>query len=401
MDRAGFLIFRWPGRFSPLGPQWRVRDPRMGWATAAALTTLILIQLPALPTLMMVDTSDFFAFWSFAKFVQTHLPTQIYDQASVHAFQIGLGWDANKYLPFLYPPGVLLLLCPFAPFSLAAAFALWVGITLTAYAVSMLSRGGWALTTLAVLAAPSTLICVRLGQMRLPDRCATDRRTAACTTSSAVGWRDAGPRIREAAVRAVAATGSCVGRAVANFFVAAAATVLAIVALSSIVFAWTIWLNWAEALPQISATFQAMSDRLWWKMPTVTANLGLLGMDWRIALAGQVVAGALAAWAVWYAFRRGSGRSATASLLAASFLATPYAQLADLPLVTSAAILLAQERACADGVLRTGQIAVLVLAFLLPYMLMASFPVGPAVIGLLLAGAVASRPGERVARNAD
>ena len=318
-------------------------------------------------------------------------PAAIYDPAALHGFQVRLG--VNATLPFLYPPGILLLLWPLALCSYVAAFALWTGISLALYLASLLRRRGWALATLMVLAAPASAVCAGLGQ-----------------TGFLVGGLLIGG-LRLAPVRPALA-GIVLGLAAVKpqlvlllplalasarlwrCLFAAAATVLLMVLLSSLLLGWRIWPAWAAAVPRLGDTVVGMKKTLLAMMPTVAGNAELLGAGSPAAILLQVAAAGIAAWAIWRAFRNGPGAAATASLLAGSFLATPFALAGDLPLVTGAVLLLVQERALAGETFRTAEVVILGLAIWLPNLMIgfAPFPLSTAVLGLLLAVAMASGP---------
>ena len=313
----------------------------------------------------------------------------IYDPAALHGFQVRLG--VNATLPFLYPPGILLLLWPLALCSYAAAFALWIGITLAIYLASLLRRRGWALATLMVLAAPASAICAGLGQtgflvgglliggLRLA-------RVQPVLAGLVLGLAAVKPQLVLLLPLALASAGLW------RCLCAAAATALTLVLLSSVLFGWGIWWYWAAALPRLGETVVALKGKLLAVMPTVAGNAELLGAGWSIAVLVQVVAAGFAASAIWRAFRNGPGPAAAASLLAGSFLATPYALVSDLPLVTGAVLLLVQERLLAGQAFRTAEVLILGLSVWLPYLMLgfAPFPLSTAVLGLLLAVAVAA-----------
>src|SRR5271169_6293864 len=56
--------------------------------------------------------SDFFAIWSFAKFTIARGAGQIYDDATLHDFQMDLGSSPTYYLPYAHPPSFLLFIIP-------------------------------------------------------------------------------------------------------------------------------------------------------------------------------------------------------------------------------------------------------------------------------------------------
>lgn len=379
------------GEASLFDTSWRLDRRRLVLAGVVAMSAMVggnlVVLVAAAQTPGLV--SDFFAFWSFGKFVHAEPPAAIYDPAVLHGFQMRLGVDAT--LPFLYPPAILLLLWPLALCSYVAGFALWIGITLAIYLASLWRRRGWTLATLMLLAAPASAICAGLGQTGFLVgglligglRLAPGRPVLAGVV---LGLAAVKPQLVLLLPLALASA------RLWRCLCAAAATVLILMLLSSSLFGWRIWLDWAEALPRLTDTVVDMKSRLVAVMPTVAGNLELLGAGAPVAILVQIVAAGIAAWAIWRAFRNGPSAAAAASLLAGSFLVTPFALIGDLPLVTGAVLLLVQERVLAGETFRMAEVVILGLAIWLPYLMIgfAPFPLSTAVLGLLLAVAMAS-----------
>src|SRR5579875_2517041 len=95
-----------------LGSPWRLERRPLVLAGVAALACVMLTDLVAIYSAARPPglVSDFFAFWSASRFIHAQIPARIYDPTALHGFQVALGTDTN--LPFLYPPGILLLLWP-------------------------------------------------------------------------------------------------------------------------------------------------------------------------------------------------------------------------------------------------------------------------------------------------
>jgi hypothetical protein len=248
--------------------------------------------------------------------VHAEPPAAIYDPAVLHGFQMRLG--VNATLPFLYPPGILLLLWPLALCSYVAAFALWIGITLAIYLASLWRRRGWALATLMVLAAPASAICAGLGQtgflvgglLIAGLRLAPGRPVLA---GIVLGLAAVKPQLVLLLPLALASA------RLWRCLVAAAATVLALMLLSSFLLGWRIWPEWAAAAPLLADAVAGLKSTLLPMMPTVAGNAELLGAGSTVVVLVQVAAAGIAAWAIWRAFRNGPGAAAVASLLAGQF----------------------------------------------------------------------------------
>lgn len=373
-----------------LGSAWPLGARPLILVGLAGLVCCILADLVAIHSAASTPrlVPDFFAFWSAARFIHTQIPAEIYHPATLHGFQVALGKNTN--LPFLYPPGMMLLLWPLALFPYFAAFTLWVGAGLTCYLSSAFERQSLIWVIPMLLVAPASVICASMGQngLLIAGFLVGGLRLAPVQPVLAgvvLGLATVKPQLAILVPFALIAAG------LFRTLVAAAATALGLALLSSIAFGWSIWPIWIGALPTLAGTVVQQRDHLLPVMPTVQANLQLLGFRPLPAGLGQVVAGAVGAFAVLRGFRSGPSRTAIAVLLAATLLVTPYAVISDLPLVTAAAVLLIEDRMVAGRALRTAEIAILALAIWLPYLIIGLMPFrfSSGIILLLLALAAA------------
>ncbi len=157
---------------------------------------------------------------------------------------------------------------------------------------------------------------------------------------------------------------------------AAALTILALVVLTSAAFGWSIWTIWLAALPVYSNQFDqgAVAFHL---MPTLTANLQMLGVSLSGARIAQAAAALCVAAIIWRVFRNGITASATNALLAGTFLATPHAFVYDLPMLTGAVSGFIAQRLRSDARFGLSEIAILVLALAFPALMMWAGPQVP------------------------
>ena len=108
---------------------------------------------------------DFFGFWSFGRYVLIHAPATIYDDRSLHAFQITLGMPGDiGHLAFFYPPWILFLLVPIGTLPYGVARVAWAVLTFAGYAAAV-SAWRWQRSLFWILLfAPSSAICFLVGQ---------------------------------------------------------------------------------------------------------------------------------------------------------------------------------------------------------------------------------------------
>ena len=142
----------------------------------------------------------------------------------------------------------------------------------------------------------------------------------------------------------------------------AMAAVLA--ALSAAAFGVATWRAWFAAIPGYLALVEANSPHLVHFMPTIAAAARVLGLPVSLMQPLQAGVGLLMVGLIWQIFRRGVAPGAAGVLGVATFLATPYAFIYDLPIVTLAVV--AAWEAGAGRARGFGEIPVLLLGLVLP-----------------------------------
>ena len=316
--------------------------------------------------------NDFFAFDSFSRFVRWHRPVLIYDQRLLEQFQ---NLPGHKLFAFMYHPGMLLLLWPLAYLPYVAGYVAWVSVGMAACCVAVSGSGrGWPLALLVVV-APSTLWTILCGQSSLLVaallvgglRLAPHRPILA---GMLIGLATYKPQLGLLVPVALVAAGQW------RSILSAAATTLCIVGLSTAAFGIEIWPGWVRHLPSIMAVRSGhMAD---WAplLATVSANLSCLGLDRHAADATQTVSLLGCVALTWWCFRPGTAARADRHLLSvsvlgiATFLATPFAFIYDLPLFTAAMLLFVEERRRSNGAFAFGEVMVVIVALLLPWLLL-------------------------------
>jgi hypothetical protein len=146
-----------------------------------------------------------------------------------------------------------------------------------------------------------------------------------------------------------------------------------LVFLSAATFGVATWRAWFAAIPGYLALVEATgylalveanSPRLVHFMPTIAAAARVLGLPVSLMQPLQVGVSLLMVGLIWRIFRRGVTPGAAGVLGVAAFLATPYAFIYDLPVVTLAVVVAWEEGAGrARGF---GEIPVLLLGLVLP-----------------------------------
>jgi hypothetical protein len=308
---------------------------------------------------------DFFALWSYAKIATVHPVAELYDSVSLHARQLALGMAPDVPNPFPYPPIFMLLLYPMGLLPYDGAYIAWTIGTLALFIwviVGTCSR--LPLCVIGAAVSPVTVIAIAFGQ--------TGFLAAALVTA---GFRLAGtrpilsgiligmlsykPQIGLLVPIALAAAGLW------RVFAAACLTTIGLSVTATLAFGTAVWSAWISMLPAYAKWFDTVTRLLKFK-PTVIANLEMAGVALPIAEAVQFVVAVVVASLVWGCFRRAPGRLATAALLVGTFLATPHAFVYDLPMITAAMALFIEAKMEGGAKFTLVEIAILVLAFIFP-----------------------------------
>ena len=308
---------------------------------------------------------DFFALWGWSAMIHATRHTgAIYDPSAVKAFLHAQDPRFRGNYPFAYPPSFLLLIWPLALLGRTASYVVFVLVTLAFY-LAAIGRRPWRrpIMLLGVI-APATAFTIIAGQNGLLTGALLiggcrllERRPM--LAGVLFGLLSCKPQLGVLIPVALLAAG--MWRVIA----AAAATVLASVVASGAAFGWAMWARWMHALFGLTG-FVSAQPKLYQLMPTVSANLHLLGAPPWLALAAQLGAAGLAAAGVWWCWRRGPGRVPTAVLQVGTFLATPYAFFYDLPILTNALLEIALDRLDTNEAFAGGELLAMAAAVVLP-----------------------------------
>jgi hypothetical protein len=324
------------------------------------ITPFVLLKYILLP---QRDPNDYFAFRSFASFVRVHPPALIYDVDVLNQFQLQIH---GKFFPYLYHPGMLLLVWPIACLPYVLGWVVWIGVGLLAYIVAVDGPKGNVAVVLAALVAPSTLWVVMCGQSTLLAaallfggfRLLPRQPVLAGLLFGLLFYK---PQFGVLVPVALVAAGQW--RAILSAFV----TVMLVVLTSAAAFGWSIWATWLHHLPSIGNIISTNLLALNALMATVTSNLVTLGLTPGHAHLVQMASSLGAAIVVWCCFRRNTGMLGAVVVAVSTFLTTPYAFGYDMPILTAAVIVFINERWQRDDAFSFPEILVLTASFLLPY----------------------------------
>ncbi len=273
---------------------------------------------------------DFEAFWSSARMALQGRSADVYNVDTFTGVEReSARIDRGGYLPYLYPPTFLLLSLPlaFLPYLAAMAAFLAAGYAATSLLLKRLLPPGW--PWLPVLAFPASIMNVIITQNGF--------LSAICFAGASL-LLEARPWL----------AGICLGmlaykpqlaiyvpfllvagrrwRALA----ACGATAGCLVLLSWCAFGAPAWVAFLDALPQTRAVLQTHPE-IAVKLISVYSALRLFHAGIGTAYAAQFMCALLALAAViWAGFKRAGARLEIATLVAATFVSTPYAMDYDL-----------------------------------------------------------------------
>jgi hypothetical protein len=304
---------------------------------------------------------DFFSIWSFAKFAFVNRVSEIYDNSRLLDLQMDLGAVPTER-PYPYPPSFLLMILPLGVLSFPLAFTTWNIFTFSIYFAASFYRRWRISAILLIIFSPAALqnFCTGqtgflsagliLGGFRLME-------TRAILSGTLFGLASFKPTL--GILIPIALISARAWRAL----VAAVVTIAVLVVASSLVFGWSIWPIWLAKLPAHADWAAAVPDKF---KPTITANLTFLGVRPAIVQVAQISVAGLVALVIWACFRRGVTLLATAALLVGTVLATPYAFLYDLPIVTNAVLMFIRHKDQTNRFLTIPETAILLLSLVVP-----------------------------------
>jgi Glycosyltransferase family 87 len=293
----------------------------------------------------------------------------IYDRSKLDAFQETLG---SQHFPCPYPPSYYFLVSPIGLLDFYPAYAAWILGTFALYLAVSCHRKQSRWATFVILFAPATVLTFAFGQ------------TGFLTSALMVGGfrlianRPVLSGIFFGLVSIKPQVGilipiTLISARLWQTLAAASATVLLLVLASSAAFGWSIWPLWLSQLlahADWSATIKPQY------MPTIIANLTFLGVDLPVARLIQLAVTIAVAGIVWTCFRRGPTDLGISAALVGTFLATPYAFVYDMPMLTNAILAVAHYEGRTLRLLPMPEAFILVWALITPALLVETWRPG-------------------------
>jgi hypothetical protein len=333
--------------------------------------------------------NDFFGLWSYAEFLLLRPALEIYDNEILLAFQMDLGACPKCLLPFAYPPFFLFYIAPLGFLSYYYAYLFWAFGTLLLYFALSFDKQQGQYSAFLTIFAPATIIGFATGQTGLLASALIIGGFCLVTTrpilsGTLFGLASFKPQL--GILIPIALISAQLWRAAA----AACVTVLVLVLASGVAFGWSSWPRWFAKLISHADWVMGVKDRY---NPTIISSLTSMGVDLTTARSVQACVAVFVGVITWICFRHGVTILATALLLVGTFLATPYAIVYDMPLLTSAVLLVLRDREQKNHALTIPELIVLTMSLVLPIIMVMTWR--PALLRsiplILLFGLIVSR----------
>jgi len=332
--------------------------------------------LGAAATTWSAMVPDFFGFWSSAQFLQTQRAATAYDIFQLGPFQQALNPNFTAVFPAPYSPVFLLLIRPLAWLAYTPAHLLWAGTTLAAFLLAAWTRLHHPAWLLAMLVMPVTVLGIVYGQTGF---------LSAALMIAVLHWMPTHPW-RAGLCLALLAFKPQLGllmpvvllaRRDTRTILATIICLSALVALSSAVLGWSIWLDWLDALRGHGQLMEESRTQLIGIMATVTSATLSLGGSLPLARALQGFVALLVAVAVWLGWRRANPGLAEAATLVGAFLVTPYAFVYDSPAAMYGAFLFLRTIRTRGETLAGLELAAVVTTLAAPLFILTAVPQHP------------------------
>ena len=301
----------------------------------------------------LVVGRDFLNFWMYGRAAWLPDPSRFYDPQAYNAVlwaMLGADYPGQNWS---YPPSLMLLAAPFGRLGYFPALALWTVLGLAIFIAVARQRLSDPKLLLMILCSPAAVFCLMSGQSSL---------ITAAMLLTIVAWQDRRPVLAGVLIGLLTLKPQVglmfpvmlIASGRWRVFASAAATTLAIVALTAALFGPQVWIDFVTKGLPVQNLVLVDPERVGTPFyPTVFMNVRGAGASYAVAMAVQSVFSAAAVGMVFFAFRW--RRNADPQILNALFFAcavscVPYLLSYDtLTLACFAAMLLASDKLDARG----------------------------------------------------
>ena len=360
---------------------------RVLFFTVMAISAVLVVAHLLLAAKSPTEGSDFFLFWSAAKFVVSHgpldLPT-IYDPLQLQAFQAQFPYHSGEIHPFAYPPSVALIIAPLALLDYPAAKIFWLVLSFVALALAVDALNS-PLRLLLIAIAPASLLNIAFeqngfwtaaliagGLLRL--------YRAPVIAGLLLGLASLKPQLCLAIPIVLVAMGAWRVAGIALL------SALSVIAVSLIWAGLPVWLAWLSLLSDFSLETVRHIDQLKPYLASLLAAWlvleGSLAVGQMVQLGFAVVVSVL----VVRAASSGSFDRLAVGALAASLALTPFCYIYDTVLIVPAMILIIERLSIRQTT--ASERLILIACWFGPFLSLGLMPYGVPVMPLVCLGLI-------------
>lgn len=381
------------------GWRWGTREPKTRVVAGVALFYLCIpaaiLYLHTARSVIGSDApfNDFFALWSVGRLALTAQIGHVYDLAFLTSFRHAIypAFDpgmAYVALPYPYPPLFLLFLAPLGLLSYKAAYLAWIASGFSLYClVAVPDRKWWPAWVALFLLIPANVYSIAFGQNGFLSAVLLTAGLRHAERRPLLGGLLLGLLAFKPQLVLLVPVALISARLWRCFAVAAGTGLLLAVA-SAAIFGVALWQEWPGELATYSQTLHSSWRDLHALMPTVMMNALTTGAGWEAARYLQLAATVIVAVTLWSLFRRGVRELSIAAVQVGIFVASPFALIYDMPMVAIALVSVIRERDRSAAPFAPWEVAVIALAVILPYLMIADMvrlPFSAPVMGALFA----------------
>lgn len=275
----------------------------------------------------LVVGRDFLNFWMYGRAAASANPGQWYDPMAYNDALTALLGPNYPGQNWSYPPSVMLIAAPFGLLSYLHALAVWTALGLAGFIAFARRQFSDPLLFAAIVFSPAAVFCLISGQSSLITAmmlvgifAALDRRSI--LAGILIGFLTIKPQLGLLFPVLLIASERW------RVFFAAAATAIALLAISTALFGTQVWIDFVQkGLPIQNLVLSDPEGIAVPYYPTVFMNLRGIGASYAVAMAAQICVAVAAAGAVAWAFRFRRDSDPlwlTALFFACSVAAVPY-----------------------------------------------------------------------------
>lgn len=311
-------------------------------ALSLALAAMLIysFNLPPAEGQTAPPAADYLAFWGAGHMALNHQAPQAYDTAILTLVQNqGLGREEIQYLPWLNPPPFFLFVTPFALAPFLASHYIWAYFCLAFYSFAVYQLIPNKTAVFAALAYPAIFFCVVIGQTGIVTAALLGLFTIwhgprPILAGIAIGCMIIKPQLALLTPFVLIASGNW------RTFFSAAATVVVLCVITTILFGFDVWTAFGESMKEYSHRASTLEHYLT-RIQSIYGLVILLSKSAICATIIQSIVSFIVFVTTIIIWRKPfSYELKGAAFIVGSLMITPYIQIYDYPIMAFAGLFL-------------------------------------------------------------